>query len=213
MNKLVAGKASVLVLTAVLAVSAFLLGRSLSTVSAIAGTAGLGDQCDVVQDSDDESHNCAPGLICVEQGQGNGNGFCQALSTGTPTPTSSPTASPTPTNEPTATPSCEQRENCPTPSPEPTSTPNGDVCANLDGIQTGLPEGYHFDNDGVNCLKFEYGGPSNGGGSAPQGQVLGASTMAGTGSFTESLYLAIMAMGGALTAKGLKNFKKAFKRA
>jgi hypothetical protein len=40
-------------------------------------------------------------------------------------------------------------------------------------------------------------------------QVLGASTMAGTGNFAEDLYLAIMTLGGTLSAFGIKNLKKA----
>lgn len=39
------------------------------------------------------------------------------------------------------------------------TTPNSDVCANLEGIQTSLPNDYHFDGAGVNCLKWELGGP------------------------------------------------------
>ena len=39
------------------------------------------------------------------------------------------------------------------------------------------------------------------------GQVLGASTMAGTGTFTENIYLAIMILGGVLTFKGLKKIR------
>jgi hypothetical protein len=40
-----------------------------------------------------------------------------------------------------------------------TSTTNSDVCANLQGIQTSLPDGYHFDGARVNCLTWELGGP------------------------------------------------------
>ena len=60
---------------------------------------------------------------------------------------------------------------------------------------------YHFAVNAVNdCMP----GDSSGTG----GQVLGASTMAGTGSFAENLYLAIMTIGGIITTVGLKNFKK-----
>ena len=60
---------------------------------------------------------------------------------------------------------------------------------------------YHFAVNAVNdCMP---GDPSGTG-----GQVLGASTMAGTGSFAENLYLAIMTIGGIITTVGIKNFKK-----
>jgi hypothetical protein len=67
---------------------------------------------------------------------------------------------------------------------------------------------YHFAVNAVNdCMPGDPG--TFGGGTG--GQVLGASTMAGTGSFEENLYLAIMGIGGTITAFGLKNIKKAFK--
>jgi hypothetical protein len=67
---------------------------------------------------------------------------------------------------------------------------------------------YHFAVNAVNdCMPGDPG--TFGGGTG--GQVLGASTMAGTGSFEENLYLAIMVIGGTITAFGLKNIKKAFK--
>jgi hypothetical protein len=67
---------------------------------------------------------------------------------------------------------------------------------------------YHFAVNAVNdCMPGDPG--TFGGGTG--GQVLGASTMAGTGSFEENLYLAIMVIGGTITTFGLKNIKKAFK--
>ncbi len=114
-----------------------------------------------------------------------------------------------------------------------------DVCSNLDGNQPTMPQGYHYDNEdqcvpdgtpapqptplscgsdqhldagGVNCVTFAVPGEQVGS-AGPSGQVLGASTMAKTGSFAESLNLAIMALGGALSALGIKNFKKASKKA
>lgn len=65
----------------------------------------------------------------------------------------------------------------------------------------------HLDLSGTKCLKWEVSAPQNGG-SAPQGQVLGASTMAGTGSFDETLYQAIMIVGATLSAFGFKGLKK-----
>jgi hypothetical protein len=106
----------------------------------------------------------------------------------------------------------------PEPTPTPTPTPNPDVCPNLEGVQTSLPDTYHFDNDGKNCLQFQLGGPpQNGGaggqvlGASTEGQVLGVSTLANTGSFAQNVYLAIMALGAAITTFGIKNFKKAGK--
>lgn len=103
----------------------------------------------------------------------------------TATPTQAPTATPTAT--PSATPTQEPRTEptaTPTEAPLATPTPIGqilgdettDVCANIDGIQTGVPNGLHLDASGRNCVDFsQSGGGDNGGG----GQVLGASTTAG----------------------------------
>lgn len=100
----------------------------------------------------------------------------------------------------------DERESTPSPSP----TPNPDVCLNIDGIQTSVPDGLHLGADGTSCVAFSQPGVDNPSGGAPQGQVLGASTMAGTGSFLENLYLAIMGIGATLSIKG---FKKATKKA
>jgi len=78
----------------------------------------------------------------------------------------------------------------------------------------------HLDASGQNCVNWSPSGPAprndegNGqvlGASTTSGQVLGASTMAGTGSFAEDIYMAIMTLGGTLSAFGIKNFKKASK--
>jgi hypothetical protein len=70
---------------------------------------------------------------------------------------------------------------------------------------------YHFAVNAVNdCMPGDPGIPS---GEGTGGQVLGASTMAGTGTFEENLSLVIMAIGGIITAFGIKNYKKAFKLA
>lgn len=69
---------------------------------------------------------------------------------------------------------------------------------------------YHYAANAVNdCMPGDPGTFYGGTG----GQVLGASTMAGTGTFTENLYLAIMAIGGIITLFGFKNAAKAFKKA
>jgi len=131
---------------------------------------------------------------------------------------------PTPTPEPCI-------EECQSPSPEP-EPEQDDACLNLEDFQESVPEGYivdredncvpeptptplacsgtqHLDASGKNCVDYQLGGPGpsteTGG-----GQVLGATTMAKTGSFAENLYLAIMTLGGLFTFKGLKkSFKKA----
>ncbi|KKQ92428.1 MAG: hypothetical protein UU16_C0006G0026 [Candidatus Woesebacteria bacterium GW2011_GWA2_40_7] len=154
----------------------------------------------------------------------------QVDSTPTPTPTDCdgdcPTATPEPTDD--VCPNIEgvqdsvpegyfvnNDDNCvegEEPTPEPTPTPNPDVCANIDGVQTGVPSGLHMDAGNVNCVSFSDSNPPEVP-YTPQGQVLGASTMAGTGSFAENLYMGIMGVGAILTLKGAKNFKKAFKKA
>lgn len=86
------------------------------------------------------------------------------------------------------------------PTPTPSSTPL--ACS----------EDQHLDATGKNCVSYQLGGPSGSGGNSG-GQVLGASTMAGTGTFEENLYLAIMTLGGTLSAFGIRSFKKARKTA
>lgn len=102
-------------------------------------------------------------------------------------------------------------------------TPDPDVCANIDGVQTSVPDGMHLDASGKNCVNFSGSGPAprndegNGtggqvlGASTTRGQVLGASTMAGTGSFEEMTYQAIMVIGATLSAFGIKGLKKSKK--
>ncbi|HTK03667.1 MAG TPA: hypothetical protein VL401_02750, partial [Alphaproteobacteria bacterium] len=61
--------------------------------------------------------------------------------------------------------------------------------------------------DGLGCAVHDCSG--NAVNNASQGQVLGASTMAGTGSFEENLYLGIMGLGGIFSFTGFaKSFKK-----
>lgn len=108
--------------------------------------------------------------------------------------------------------------------PTPTPTPNPDLCLNIDGIQYTVPEGLHINATGVECVAYGTPGveqPSSSSTgtvlgastSVGGGQVLGASTMAGTGSFDQMAYQAIMVLGGTLSAFGIKNFKKASKKA
>jgi hypothetical protein len=88
---------------------------------------------------------------------------------------------------------------------DPTPTPNdpGDVCANIDGVQTSVPNDYHLDASQRNCVQFELGGaPDNGTGG---GQVLGASTMAGTGA-AEDLLAMIFAVGSFSFGIGVRKY-------
>jgi hypothetical protein len=147
-----------------------------------------------------------------------------ATSVPTSTATSQPTSVPTESSQPSSTPSVDPSatptgESTSTPEATVSATPNGDICANLDGIQLTMPDEYHHDNDKVNCLKFELGGPpppSNTGGSqvlgastTGTGKVLGASTMAGTGAVEDSIFYSLFSLGSLLTSFGImKNGKK-----
>ena len=84
------------------------------------------------------------------------------------------------------------------------STPTPSISPNCTGDT-------HLDAAGKNCVSFQYGGPqaTNGG---TGGQVLGASTMAATGGFAETLNLAAMTLGGILTSFGAKGLRKASKK-
>jgi hypothetical protein len=191
MTKFNSGKVSLLALTTVFAVSAFLLGKTVTSTFALAPykvichhTPGNEVTHEFANEQAYDGHLGTPHNAETYDT----DGAC----TGTPTPSASPEGTPTPeasaTPEPSATPSCEERENCPTATPTPTSTPKGDD-------------------------PLTPAGPPNAPPYTPSGQVLGASTMAATGSFAENLYLAIMALGGTLSAFGIKNVKKAFQKA
>ncbi|MGA3292138.1 MAG: fibronectin type III domain-containing protein [Candidatus Microgenomates bacterium] len=70
-----------------------------------------------------------------------------------------------------------------------------------------LGTAYHFKVNAVNdCMPGDSGVLGS-------GQVLGASTMAGTGTFEQNIFLAIMGFGGIISLFGIKNFKKAFSKA
>jgi hypothetical protein len=99
---------------------------------------------------------------------------------------------PLPPNVPTLPPS-----QTPAPTNNPTPQPTGNTTTTTSG----------GGGDGLGCANNDCSGTS----SNPQGQVLGASKMAKTGTFEENLYLAIMTIGGIITFQGLKNIKKAFK--
>lgn len=106
---------------------------------------------------------------------------------------------------------CEYKETQSTPTPN-----NGDICPNLDGIQTELPTDYHFDAGHVNCVQFSVPGAPESSSvdtgtvlGASTGQVLGVSSMANTGVVEDSIFYSIFSLGSLLTSLGImKNGKK-----
>lgn len=147
--------------------------------------------------------------VCEDRELGSGNcnnvewfdGQCPAS---TPTPT--PTVSPTPSTSPTATPT-GSGEPTPTPSVEPTATPIPE------GTTTppSCGEGQHLDAAGKNCVSFGVPGVESptGGTPATQGQVLGASTMAGTGVAEDTLFNLIFIVGCLATSIGIRKLAAA----
>ena len=134
--------------------------------------------------------------------------------TPTPTPTVTPTPSPTPTepvgqcdegyhyNQEQET--CDPDEQEPSVTPSPTPDPS-DLCTNIDGVQTTIPDGNYRNPDSTVCLAFQYGGPPPPPpAETTTGQVLGASTMAGTGVAEEAIFNSILALGSALTFLGIR---------
>lgn len=138
------------------------------------------------------------------------------MPTATNSPTFTPTSTPSVTPEPSPTPfdPCEgECESTPTPTPLVVITPNPDLCLNIDGIQTSIPNDYHLDSTKINCVQFSKPGvsetPNTAQNNIPVGQVLGISTMASTGAFEESLFHSIFAFGTFFTSLGImKNGKK-----
>ena len=123
-------------------------------------------------------------------------------------PTSTPTQTSTSTATATATATSTGRST-PTSTPTPTATPNADICLNLDGIQTSVPEGKHLDASGENCVEFSVPGVEQARGLNVGGQVLGTSTMAGTGVVEDAIFNSIFTLGSLLTSFGImKNGKK-----
>ena len=139
------------------------------------------------------------------------------------TPTPSPTPSPTPTVTPTPSPtptepvgqcdegyhynqeeeSCDPDEQEPSVTPTPTGDP-GDLCINIDGIQTSIPDGHYKNSDATGCLPFQLGGPPPPPAAESTGQVLGASTMAGTGVAKDSIFYGVFILGSILSAFGIR---------
>lgn len=101
------------------------------------------------------------------------------------------------------------------PASTPTPTPDNDVCDNLDGIQSSVPDTYHLDAGGRNCVQFGVPGvesPTGGstgavlGASTTGGQVLGATTLANTGVAQNNLFAMIFALGSILSSFGIRKF-------
>lgn len=114
-----------------------------------------------------------------------------------PTPPQKPEP-PAPPNIPTLTPR-------PTVTPVPSQTPDTTPESSPTPLVCGPDE--HLDLTGTKCLRWSDPGvpdPSD-----PSGQVLGASTMAGTGVFEENVFAVIFIFGSLLTTFGLRRFSSA----
>lgn len=124
-----------------------------------------------------------------------------------PSPSSGPSVSPSPTPSPSLTPS---------PSVSPSSSPTGSGSPTPTPIATLTPtptttihcgEGEHLDASGKNCVRFsDPGVESPIGGTEITGQVLGASSMAGTGVAQDNLFAAIFTIGSVLASFGIRKF-------
>lgn len=94
--------------------------------------------------------------------------------------------------------------------------PADDVCANIDGFQTSVPNGLHLDASGRNCVSFELGGPppTNGGGGqvlgASTGKVLGASTTAKAGTSEDMIGLVLVFSGTILVGTSFNAYRKVY---
>jgi hypothetical protein len=199
MKSLSAGRASILALFAAVVVSTFLLGNSITPASAVAekvyvckyvGTPGVDETLQTGNNPIEVSVNALPNGWSIGGffNDNQGRSFVLATVPQDPEPDVNDcpppsSGSPTPTATATATPTATPSET-PTATPTPVSTP-------------GLTDA---------------GPPINNGG--PAGQVLGTSTsaMAATGSFAETLYQAIMGLGGILSLKGFKKLKVSKKK-
>lgn len=108
------------------------------------------------------------------------NFFVDGVPAATPTdePTTAPTA--TPTDEPTPTPTDPGETPSPTPTPTPTATPTDEP--------TATPTATPAPTDSNSGTGGSSSNSNSGSTSTTQGQVLGATTLAATGSFEENLY-------------------------
>lgn len=87
----------------------------------------------------------------------------------------------------------------------PCQTPTTDVCANIEGNQTSVPDGYLVNPGSTECRAFQYGGPPPPAeGAVLAGQVLGATTLGATGVTEEQLFLVLFTLGSILVGTGVK---------
>jgi len=84
------------------------------------------------------------------------------------------------------------------------NTDDGDICANIDGIQTNVPDGKHLDASGLNCVEFGVPGAPEPAEVTLTPAVLGASSMAGTGVAEENIFSLVFAIGSLLSAFGIR---------
>lgn len=137
-----------------------------------------------------------------------------ATATPTATPSVSPSATPTDTSSPTATPTetlTSEATSTPTPTatPEITATPSSTPTPTETTTSTTTTK--NETSQGVS--NNSQSNSSTSGTTGTSTQVLGASTMAKTGSFAELSNMIIMTLGGTLSVFGIKNLKKVSKKA
>ncbi len=229
MGKLQTGKTTILTLVATLVAAGVLLSYSYNTISAGNDKITICHASGLTGTTKFETLNLDNNAVYANS-QGNGGHFnedgtpaagheddyfgeCKTVSA-TPTPIMSPA----PTCTPTATPAdlctdpINDPDDCPlaasTPTASPSATPTASPIDNNNSINSGGDNG----GDGLGCATHDCSNQNNSiEGTGTGGQVLGASTMAATGSYAETFYEAIMGVGGTLSAfglKGLKNKKK-----
>jgi hypothetical protein len=219
MNKLTTGKASVLLLTALATGS--LLGYSVSSVLAQAADARA--YCHA--NSGSSGYNYLNNPAWDQHFENNGtpkagheldfftfedDKDCNGQVDTTPTPTPEPSVNTTPTPNLSVTPTPSE-EPSPTevPIPTPTNTEvlgtsDTDVCTNIDGIQSGVPDGWYQNGaNSTECRQFQFGGAPTENqtegqvlGASTESHVLGASTLAATGSTANYLMMLGLILSG-----------------
>jgi len=196
MKKFNAGKASVLVLLAAFFVVALLLGKSFTVVHAN----------EVHLDHTVFSPTPTPTPTptkssCDDHDCNHDHGKDDNCPKKSPTPTPTPTPTKNPCEDFSRDHDSHDDKRCasPSPSPSPSASPSATPAP------TSTPGFTNDGGDGLGCAVHDCSGNYV---APPQGQVLGASTMAKTGSFEEVFYQAIMGIGATLSTFGLKGLKK-----
>lgn len=136
---------------------------------------------------------------------------CPQVSSPSPTVTATATVSATPVPTATATATATSTStsrpcdgDC-----DPTSTPTATSQSTETPLTPICTGDQHLDASGRNCVSFSVPGSGSGTGSTVTGQVLGASTMAGTGMVEDAIFNSIFTLGSLLTSFGImKNGKK-----